>query len=370
DVEQFENRLSKMAAHRAKWARRSGVSCYRVYDADLPSFAVALDVYEGAGPNEGNKWLHIAEYAPPKHIDEALAMQRLSTVLSVAPRILDVPLANVYLKTRRRAKGGSQYASPETEASKEPTTKIVGENGLLFEVDFSSHLDTGIFLDHRLTRALLREKATGLDTLNLFAYTGTASVYMAAGGASTVTTVDMSNTYLATAERNMRRNGFKGESYPFVQADVLRWVADHRHDKQKYGLIFCDPPTFSNSSSMGSRTWDVQRDHAELLIALSRMLTPDGVVVFSTNLRSFTPEMEPLQRAGVTLKDITAQTIPQDFERNQKIHHCYLVQRVRPVTSKKPASSSTKPMAKNNRSAPRTTKPLTKSNRSAPKMGK
>ena len=349
DIEQFENRLAKMAIHRAKWARRNSITCYRVYDADLPSFAVAIDIYQSAG-RDTTRWLHIAEYAPPKHIDPALAMQRLAAVLNSAPRILDIPLDCVYLKTRQRAKGGSQYAQytqldeDNKESSKSDHTKksnedlspvqsskayeIIGEGGLLFEVDFTSHLDTGIFLDHRQTRALLKEAAKDKDVLNLFAYTGTASVYMAAGGAKTVTNIDLSKTYLSVAKRNMERNGFVGQRYNFVQADVLRWVKDNRHGTQKYGLIFCDAPTFSNSSSMGSRTWDVQRDHAELLIALTRMLIPGGLIVFSTNLRDFVPDEDVLQRAGVTISDISAQTIPPDFERNQKIHHCYYVQRV------------------------------------------
>jgi 23S rRNA (guanine2445-N2)-methyltransferase / 23S rRNA (guanine2069-N7)-methyltransferase len=329
DIEQFENRLTKMASHRAKWARRSGISCYRIYDADLPSFAVAIDLYEGAGPDEGVRWLHIAEYAPPAHIDAARAMQRLAVVLDRAPRILGVPLSQVYLKTRRKAKGGGQYPSQKSGETQEQRAqmRIIAEDGLLFQIDLSSHLDTGIFLDHRMVRALLKTQAASKDCLNLFAYTGTASVYMAAGGAQSVTTVDLSRSYLEVAQRNMERNKFHVPPELFIRADVLAWVRDNRHAPQKYGLIFCDVPTFSNSSLMGTRTWDVQRDHAELLIALSRMLTPEGLIVFSTNLRSFTPELEPLQKAGVDLEDISAASIPADFERTPKIHRCYLVRR-------------------------------------------
>ena len=343
DIEQFENRLTKMAAHRAKWARRGAISCYRVYDSDLPSFAVAIDLYEGTGPDKGTRWLHIAEYAPPAHIDPSVAMQRLAVVLTVAPRILKVPLSQVFLKTRLRAQGGSQYAEQataqhaekpaveETAATVPLRSPLINEGGLRFELDFTSHLDTGIFLDHRQVRALLRESASGKDTLNLFAYTGTASVYLAAGGAKTVTSVDLSKSYLRIAQRNMERNGFSGPRFVYDHADVLRWVQDHRHAPQKYGLIFCDPPTFSNSTSMGSRTWEVQRDHGELLIALSRMLAPEGMIVFSTNRRDFAPDLELLRRAGVSLKDITASTIPADFERNKRIHQCYLVSRDRSV---------------------------------------
>jgi 23S rRNA (guanine2445-N2)-methyltransferase / 23S rRNA (guanine2069-N7)-methyltransferase len=315
-----------MAAHRGKWARRAGVSCYRVYDADLPDYAVAIDHYQGAAntPDAGQSWLHIAEYAPPSHIDEQKAAQRLATVLLTAPAVLGVPTANVFLKQRKHSKGGEQY---QGGAPARVTPHLVEEDGLVFEVDLSSRLDTGIFLDHRLTRALLRERASGTDCLNLFAYTGTASVHMAAGGARSVTTVDLSHTYLDWARRNMERNRFTGDAYRFEQADVLAWAQEHRHDAEKYGLIFADPPTFSNSARMGSRVWDVQRDHAEMLIALSRMLAPGGAVVFSCNLRSFKPDVAMLTKARVVIEDITARTIPPEFERNPKIHRCYLVTR-------------------------------------------
>ena len=336
NTSQFVARLRKMAQHKGKWARRNNVDCYRVYDADLPDFAVAIDLYQGAGTDSGKRWLHIAEYAPPKDIDPYVATARLAAVLEYAPRILDVPTDAVFLKVRERARGGSQYAdiaeanakrSARAAAARKSAIHLVQEGGLTFEVDLAGRLDTGIFLDHRLTRDLLRSMAKVKDTLNLFAYTGTASVYMAAGRAKSVTTIDLSQTYLAWAERNMERNGFKGMRYQYEQTDVTRWVQEHRHDAEKYGLIFVDPPTFSNSTRMGERTWDVQRDHAELLIAVSRLLEPDGVAVFSCNLRSFKPNLETLAKAHVALKDITAQTIPEDFKRNQKIHHCYLVTR-------------------------------------------
>jgi 23S rRNA (guanine2445-N2)-methyltransferase / 23S rRNA (guanine2069-N7)-methyltransferase len=316
-----------MAAHRGKWARRAGVSCYRVYDADLPDYAVAIDQYQGAAgtPDEGQRWLHIAEYAPPAEIDEQKAAKRLAAVLLAAPEVLEVPTANVFLKQRQRSKGGEQYTSDRTAR---PMPHLIEENGLIFEVDFSSRLDTGIFLDHRMTRLLLKQHARGADCLNLFAYTGTASVYLAAGKARSVTTVDLSHTYLDWARRNMKHNRFTGSAYRFEQADVSAWVREHRHDAEKYGLIFVDPPTFSNSARMGHRIWEVQHDHAELLIALSRMLTPNGTIVFSCNLRGFKPDIATLTKARVAIEDITTRTIPPDFERNSKIHHCYLITRI------------------------------------------
>jgi 23S rRNA (guanine2445-N2)-methyltransferase / 23S rRNA (guanine2069-N7)-methyltransferase len=338
DALPFINRLRKMATHRGKWARRANIGCYRVYDADLPDYAVAIDRYQGADgtPDEGQCWLHIAEYAPPAHIDEQKANARLATALLVAPEVLEIPTANVFFKQRRRSKGGEQYGqdentnsqSREAEKKHSHAVHLIREDGLVFEVDFASRLDTGIFLDHRMTRALLRQHAHGADCLNLFAYTGTASAYMAAGGAHSVTTVDLSPTYLDWAQRNMKRNRFMGEAYRFEQADASAWAQEHRHDKEKYGLIFVDPPTFSNSARMGRHVWEVQRDHAELLIALSRMLAPDGMIVFSCNLRGFKPDSATLAKARVAIEDITARTIPPDFERNPKIHHCYLLTRI------------------------------------------
>ena len=208
---------------------------------------------------------------------------------------------------------------------------LIEEGGLEFAVNFDDHLDTGIFLDHRETRSMLREMAkrvpAGGNFCNLFAYTGTASCYAADGGVAHTVTVDMSRTYLDWAERNMGRNGFDGRDHTFVQADVLQWVEDERHSPRRYDLVFCDPPTFSNGSRMRG-SWDVQRDHAELLISISRMLTRDGVCVFSCNLRNFKPDIETLGRAGVSVEDVTDGTIPEDFSRNRRIHHCYLVRRV------------------------------------------
>ena len=282
-------------------------------------------------------------------------------MLTIAPQILEVPTADVYCKQRRRERGGSQYsvqtqssnsrsaqnpaqdfardfaqragnhlASPLAKRPAKQQIHQIRENGLLFEVDFSSHLDTGLFLDHRQTRVFLRDQARRKNALNLFAYTGSASVYLAAGGAQSVTTLDLSRRYLEVAQRNMTQNGFTGKNYNFEQTDVLRWVKEHRHDNQKFDLIFCDPPTFSNSTSMGVRSWDVQRDHGELLIALSRMLAREGQIVFSTNRKSFTLEDALLIRAGVNAKEITTRTIPPDFERAKgvhPVHRCYVLQR-------------------------------------------
>lgn len=321
--EQFAARLHKVAKERRKWARREGVSCYRVYDADLPDYAVAIDVYPGAGDAEGNLYLHIAEYAAPSTIDPGKAQRRYDDVLALAPVVLGVRPDHVFSKVRRRDKGGSQYR----ETQKRSYVTQVLEDGYRFEVDLAGYLDTGLFLDHRLTREFVGSKAQDKRFLNLFAYTGTATVHAAAGGARTTATVDLSQTYLDWAARNMAANGFEGDEHTFERGDVMAWITEARRTGRRFDLVFVDPPTFSNSKAMGKRTWDVQRDHVELLIGVSRLLSEEGEAVFSCNLRTFKPDEEALAKYGVVLEDITAQTIPHDFERNPRIHKCYLVKR-------------------------------------------
>lgn len=358
ESEQFARRLRKVAKLRRKWAQREGVTCYRVYDADLPDYSAAIDLYEGSATTPG-RWLVIAEYAAPREVDPALAEARLLDILTLAPRILQVDPDNVFAKARIRSRGGSQYgkqaggSNPGKDgkprgtrggsASNRPSQgagsgtpsdirtrrlPLIEEGGLTFAVNFNDYLDTGIFLDHRITRGLVREHARGKRFfLNLFAYTGTATCYAADAGVEETVTVDLSNTYLDWAERNMEQNGFAGPDHHYVRADVMSWIRDMRQTRNRWDLIFCDPPTFSNSSKMGRRTWDVQRDHVELLVGLSRLLSREGEAIFSCNLRTFRPDIEELARAGVVLTDITDETIPEDFARNKKIHHCYLVKR-------------------------------------------
>lgn len=320
--DQFAARLAKVARARAKWAAREGVACYRVYDADLPDYAVTVDLYEGSAVSSG-RWLVMSEYAAPRKIDEHVAARRLADALAIAPRVLGIDPEDVFLKVRRRAKGGSQYA----ERNRQGRCALVEEGGLVFEVNFSDYLDTGLFLDHRLVRSMIRDMAPRARFLNLYAYTGTATCYAADGDAYQTTTVDLSNTYLAWARRNMEQNGFAGPEHEFVQADIMPWIDEQRHTANRWDLIYIDPPTFSNSARMRDRGFEVQRDHAELLIGASRLLVRGGTIVFSCNLRGFEPDVEKLARAGVAIEDITERTIPEDYKRNAKIHHCYLVRR-------------------------------------------
>lgn len=320
-AEQFAARLRKMARTRRKWACKHDIHAYRVYDADLPDYAVAVDVFEEAGTGELS--LLVAEYQAPRDIDPGKAARRFRDAVAVAGAVFDVPEERVFTRVRRQERGGSQYRD---EARRDSHYLIVEEAGHPFELDLSRYLDTGLFLDHRITRATVAEMAAGTRFLNLFAYTGSASVYAAAGGAASTTTVDMSQTYLDWARRNMDRSGFSGARHRFVRADVLAWIDRAvASPEERYDLVFVDPPTFSNSKTMGGRTWDIQRDHAALLAKVGALLNPDGTIVFSGNLRSFKLDEEALAKAGLVARCITTETIPEDFERNPRIHFCYLI---------------------------------------------
>ena len=327
-AEEFANRLRKMAAHRGKWARKNGVTCYRVYDADLPDFAISVDLYQGAGDDSARRWAYVCEYAPPKTVDPAVAQGRVNAALDVVRNEFGLDASSVFFKRRARSKGGSQYASPEGQGASPDRMHTVFEGGHLFRVSFDARLDTGIFLDTRLVREMIQANAAGKSFLNLFAYTGTASVYAAAGGAASTTTVDMSQTYIDWARANMALNHFEGPQHTFERADAIEWISDVRHSRTRFDLVYVDPPTFSNSKRMRSGSWDVQRDHAELLIDVSRVLTDGGVAIFCCNLRGFTPDVETLAKAHVGLVDVSAKTIPADFERNAKVHHCYILRRL------------------------------------------
>lgn len=367
---QFAARLTKKYRRLRKWAQREDIHCYRVYDADLPDYAVSIDLFEGiARPNKAaggelipsGRWCLISEYAAPSEIDSDLARKRLLDILAITPEVLNVHTNDMYIRIRTHSKGGSQYAqasisSRHKQQARHKRPKLIEEGGLTFEVNFDDYLDCGIFLDHRETRSMIRELAKRVPATgrfcNLFAYTGTATCYAADGGVNNTVTVDLSKTYLDWAQRNMRHNGFTAETHRFIQTDVLSWVSDQRHQHEHYDLVFCDPPTFSNSSRMRKRSFEVQRDHAELLINISRILSKDGVCVFSCNLRSFKPDIEKLTRAGVVLEDITKQTIPEDFARNPKIHHCYLVKRIPRASQPKQLPQTEKSAARNNKPRP------------------
>lgn len=317
-AQMFANRLRKNLKHLGRWAHREDVHAYRLYDADLPEYAVAVDLYQG-----DKHWVHVQEYEAPKTVDPRNARLRLREALGVILSTLEIPEDQLFFKVRRRQKGRAQY---EQLASTQHFHEV-HEDGCVFLVNFEDYLDTGLFLDHRLTRAMVSALAGGRHFLNLFGYTGSASVYAAKGGALSTTTVDMSNTYLEWAQRNMALNGYRGSEHHFVRADCLAWLAAPGADRRDYGLIFLDPPTFSTSKNM-TGTFDVQRDHAPLIKQAIRRLTPDGILIFSTNLRRF--KLDGAALAGLTVEDITRATLPKDFERNPRIHQCWKISRHRP----------------------------------------
>ncbi len=305
-AEMFRNRLIKRAHHLRRWPGR-GITCYRLYDRDIPEVPLAVDVYEGH--------LHIAEYERPDERTAAQHADWLDLIARSAAKALDIPAANVFVKRRQRQRGLDQYEKL-SDASR---TVIVGEGGLKFRVNLSDYLDTGLFLDHRITRSLIRDESAGLRMLNLFAYTGSFSVY-AAGAAKATTTVDLSNTYLDWARDNMFINGFAGVEHRFVKADAPGFLLDYAPGSV-WDLAVVDPPTFSNST-MVEIDWDVQTRHAELLTTLAARMSAGGVIYFSTNFRRFKLDEPALTAAGVSVHEITAKTIPEDF-RNKRIHRCW-----------------------------------------------
>jgi 23S rRNA (guanine2445-N2)-methyltransferase / 23S rRNA (guanine2069-N7)-methyltransferase len=308
----FANRLKKNYKHLKKWARKNNISCYRVYDADIPQYAVAIDKYEN--------WIHVQEYQAPKTIDKNKAFLRINDIIDVVADILETRQQNVVLKVRKKQEGSSQY---QKQDAKDYTT-IVTENDLKFIVNMYDYIDTGLFLDHRNTRQLIKKLADKRDFLNLFAYTGSVTVYAAAGGAKTTTTVDMSNTYLNWARENMTLNGFaesvyKQGQHKFFREDCLKWLQQAIDEKQKYQLIFIDPPTFSNSKKMDT-SLDINRDHAALLSGCLALLTDDGQIIFSTNAKGFKLD-ESLQEMCF-IKEITTLTTTEDFRRKPQ-HRCW-----------------------------------------------
>jgi 23S rRNA (guanine2445-N2)-methyltransferase / 23S rRNA (guanine2069-N7)-methyltransferase len=305
----FSNRLKKNIGKIGKWAKREGLDCYRIYDADLPEYNVAIDVYQDQ--------LVIQEYAAPKNIPEEKAKRRLTDIIRAAIQVTGTNANNVVLKVREKQKGTSQYQ----KFGQQSQTMEVSEYGVKLIVNLHDYLDTGLFLDHKITRRKLGEMAQGKDFLNLFAYTGSGTVHAACGGAKSTTTVDMSNTYLEWAKDNMKLNGQVGRQHQFIQADCLQWLDQA---SGQYDLIFIDPPTFSNSKRM-EQSFDVQRDHIQLMKNLKRILRPDGTIVFSNNKRHFKMDMEELSHLGLGAKNISAQTLPLDFERNKHIHNCWIV---------------------------------------------
>ncbi|NDY95591.1 bifunctional 23S rRNA (guanine(2069)-N(7))-methyltransferase RlmK/23S rRNA (guanine(2445)-N(2))-methyltransferase RlmL [Wenzhouxiangella limi] len=305
------NRITKNLRQLARWLRREDVSCYRVYDADIPEYALAVDVYE----TTDGRWLHVQEYAPPASIDPARAQSRLRSALSVLPGVLETEPQRLVFKVRERQRGERQYAR---QGEREEFLEV-REGPCRLLINLTDYLDTGLFLDHRPVRRWIGENAHSKDFLNLFCYTGAATVHAGLGGAASTTSVDLSATYLDWTRSNLHLNQLNSPVHELVRADCMRWIKDC---PKRFDLIFLDPPSFSNSKRMDD-TLDIQRDHVALITDAMDLLKPEGTLIFSTNLRKF--RLDPSLATRYAVEDRTAWSIPKDFQRNQRIHQCWFM---------------------------------------------
>jgi 23S rRNA (cytosine1962-C5)-methyltransferase len=296
-ADMFRNRLTKVYRHSGKLARRQGITCYRVYDHDIPEFPFCIEIYEDK--------IYVAEYKRKFEMGEQAHEIFLEESLIVISEVLEVSVDKIYIRERKRKPGRlGQYQ----KVSDEQEFFTVKEAGLQFKVNLTDYLDTGLFLDHRITRGMVKEESKEKRVLNLFCYTGSFSVYAASGGASSVTSVDLSKTYLQWAEENIQLNDLKGQ-YQFVHADVKQFLQTLK--PASFDLVIMDPPTFSNSKRMKDFL-DIQRDHVELLNETLQAVTDEGVIYFSTNYSKFVLEKESIKAREI--KDITRATTPFDFE--------------------------------------------------------
>lgn len=309
DAASLRNRLKKNQKRLKSWRKSAKVTCYRLYDADIPEYAAAIDVYDGHA--------HVQEYEAPLKVPTPVMEQRRAEMLAITAEVLDIPAAQVHHKVRRRQRGGTQYEREEGEG----IPFLVEEGGHRFWVNLDDRLDTGLFLDDRNLRQRIAKLAPGKRFLNLFAYTGAASVYAIRAGAKATTTVDMSRTYLDWADRNFEANGIDDPAHELVRADCLRWLAAH-DATPCYDLVFLAPPSYSRSKGMEG-DFDIQRDHVTLLQDTLRWLAPGGTLLFTTNLRSF--QLDTGALAAFEVEEITESTIPQDFRRGPPIHRAFMV---------------------------------------------
>lgn len=313
------NRLQKNLKQLAKWVKKNNISCYRLYDADMPEYSAAIDIYRGVSAHGHSEkmYINVQEYAAPKSVDEDRAAQRFAEIEAAIPYALDVPAENISYKQRRRNKGTMQYEKLTEIPTGELFSVMEGESKL--HINMWQYLDTGLFLDHRLVRDMIAENAKDARFLNLFCYTASASVRAAMAGARYTVSVDMSHTYLNWARKNFALNGLSESRNRLEQADCLKWL---EANDQQFDVILLDPPSFSNSKRMEDDL-DVQRDHAAMIHQCMRALAEAGTLLFSNNLRTFKLDLEAL--SAYTIKDISAQTIDEDFKRNPKIHQCWLI---------------------------------------------
>ncbi len=321
-AEMFANRLRKNFKAIQAWAKKQDVACYRVYDADMPEYSFAIDLYTSAD-DPAISWAYVQEYAAPDTVNRDAARGRRLQVLSVLPEVLGLPRERIHVRTRRQQSDFSQYEKQDSQHD----SHLVRDGAYRVQVNFTDYLDTGLFLDHRITRAKLGQLAKGKRFLNLFAYTGVATLHAVGGGAISSTTVDMSNTYLDWALSNMALNDFRGPAHEFIQADCLQWLQQEAQTRtRQYDLIFIDPPTFSRSKRM-VEDFEVQKDHVRLIEWALALLAPGGTIVFSSNYTRFKLHHDALAALGLKSDDWSRATLPKDFERNPRIHCCFAITR-------------------------------------------
>lgn len=304
----FATRLKKRARHLRRWPTKRGITCFRLYEKDVPEIPLVVDRYEN--------YLHLSEFERPHDRDPAQHANWLDLMAATAGEALDVPKQNVYLKKRIRQRGTAQHQKVADTEQRIP----VQEGGLTFLINLADYIDTGLFLDHRITRAMVREQSAGKHFLNLFAYTGSFTTYAAAGGAASTTSVDLSANYSQWAQENLRANDLDGSQHQFITIDIGEFIRRHRPG-EVYDLVVCDPPTFSNSKRTDD-DWNVQTDAVPLLIDVLKLTKPGGVIYFSTNFRRFKFDTESLSVTSV--HEISSQTVPEDF-RNRRIHRCWRI---------------------------------------------
>lgn len=320
-VGQFQDRLRKNLRQLAGWAKSAGITNYRVYDADLPDYAFALDVYRGQSHmSDAEPFVCLQEYKAPAHIDQVLAQRRIDAAAQVVIETVGCQPENLAIKRRERQRGESQYNRLE----KRDIYHQVAEGECQFLINIHDYLDSGLFLDHRKVRQWLGKTSAGKRFLNLYCYTGSATVHAATGGAAESISVDLSHKYLEWADKNFVLNAIDKTNHQLVHADCRQWIADYRKEKSpNFDIIFLDPPTFSNSTSM-EEDWDVQRDHQSMIGECMSILNPDGMLVFSNNFRRF--KLADTVGAKYAVQDRSKWSLQRDYSRNQRIHQCWFIQ--------------------------------------------
>ena len=308
----FSNRLGKNLQRLIPWAKQQSIECYRVYDGDIPEYSAAIDLY--------HRYVHIQAYQIGKGIDSEIAKKHLRQMVYHIHHTFEIPYRHIYLKTRQRQSGKQQYEKQNDQNR----FQIVREGKALFYVNFSDYLDTGLFLDHRKIRSLIAKKSHNKRLLNLFSYTCTASVHAALNQAREITNVDMSKTYLDWGKRNFELNRLQNFPVNFIQAEAISWLKATAQSRQKYDVIFLDPPTFSNSKRM-QNVLDIQWDHPMLIGLAMKLLAKNGVLYFSNNYRKF--KLDETVARQYQCDNIDALCLSRDFLRRPNVHHCWEIRR-------------------------------------------